>query len=76
MEKSEDSLREKHREQVVELNQRHKKELEKVQSQVREGLLKKEEEFRKQLQELETRWVWPNIQIDFVLVIQSSIKLK
>ena len=61
MEKSENTLREKHREQVVELNQRHKNELENVQSQVREGLLKKEEEFRKQMQELESRWVWPSI---------------
>ncbi|XP_060572624.1 uncharacterized protein LOC132730664 isoform X2 [Ruditapes philippinarum] len=54
-EKSEDVMREKHREQMLELSKKNGIEMEKQLSVYREEMHRKEEEFRKQLQELEAR---------------------
>ena len=54
-EKAEDQMREKHNAQVLELSHRQNKETEKQLALFRDQMAMKEDEHRKQLQELETR---------------------
>ena len=55
-EKTIEELQEKHRAQVVDMNQRHGRELEKQLVVFREEVAKKEDDFRRQLNELESRY--------------------